>query len=107
MHTAIRRSLCCVMAASLFFVVQVRAASVAPGGYTNDFALQPFAEDWATASRLGLQADAYDMDADVNAFIVASAVTNQTVARPNNPPGVLTNATWGSISRRGPAVLAE
>src|SRR5688572_1712000 len=97
MCNAIYRQLSCFVAASLLITAIARCASVSPGGYTNDFAIQPPAEDWATASRVGLQGDVYDMDVDVNANITAAGVTNQTVARANNPPGLLTNATWSSI----------
>jgi len=101
MHNVIRSrrtsGLAGFIVASLLFTATVRSASVSPAGYTNDFTIQPPAEDWATASRPGVAGDIYDQDADVNAFIAASAVTNQTVLRANNPPGLLTNATWSSV----------
>src|SRR6185369_143875 len=61
-----------VLGAFVFHDNNARAASVtAAGGYTNDFAVQPAAADWATFSRAGGAGDTYDSDADVNANITA------------------------------------
>ncbi len=74
----------------------VPAAVVGPAGYTNDFAVQPAAADWATATRAGGGADAYVMDTDVNANITAAGVTAQTAGNVNNPATQLATASWSS-----------
>ena len=75
-----------------------RAASVGPGGYTNDFSTQPAAADWATASVAGLTSDitnAAGMDTAV-ATLTAAGITTQVVSNANNPPAGLATATWSS-----------
>ena len=72
------------------------AAVVGPVGYTNDFAVQPPAADWATSTRTGAAADVYDSDTDVNANIIATAVTTQTTLDAGNPPPKIATATWSS-----------
>jgi len=66
-----------VVAAFLVFSDKVRAATVGPSGYTNDFTVQPQATDWATFSQQGSSGDSYNMDTDVNAAITAAGVTAQ------------------------------
>jgi len=96
MHSPVRKLLfsCGLL---LLAEIALQAAGIGPSGYTNDFSAQPSEFDWATWSRPGAQGDTYDPDADVNAIITASGVTNQTVLRANNPPGLLGPATWSSV----------
>jgi hypothetical protein len=77
-------------------VIPPTGGLVGTTGYTNSFAVQPPASEWATVSRAGAAADTYDMDQDVNAMITASAVTNRTVASEENPPAANASATWSS-----------
>src|ERR1051325_5792353 len=97
MQNALQRLCLFVAAFGGFVAATANGAVVGPAGYTNDFALQPSEQDWASWSRPGTQTDVYDTDADVNAAISASGVTNQTASRPNNPVGSVATATWSSI----------
>ena len=84
--------------AALLIANGVRAASVGPGGYTNDFSAQPAAADWATFSLTGAAADltaATGMDTAVQA-VAASAITSQVGADTGNPPAANALALWSS-----------
>src|SRR4051812_32089308 len=85
MHNAIQRSFLLFCAASLFLARSASAASVGSTGYTNSFDTQPLAEDWATVSRSGAQADNYDLDVDVNGNTAAIIVTNRPASDVNDP----------------------
>jgi hypothetical protein len=82
----------------LLLAGRAMAASVGPAGYTNAFATQPPAADWATLSIPGGAADTYDLDSDVNTnlSVTAATISFQTVSNVNNPASQLTNATWSS-----------
>jgi hypothetical protein len=72
------------------------AAVVGPTGYTNDFATQPTATDWATASITGGAGDNYTMDTEVNTAINQLNVTNRVASAPGNPPNAAATAVWAS-----------
>src|SRR3954469_118863 len=91
--------LCSAILVAFIFVLlpaPLPAAVVGPTGYTNAFSSQPPAADWATFNRTGAPADAYDMDADVNANITAAGVGTQVTADAANPPAKAANAVWSS-----------
>lgn len=76
----------------------VRAASVGLAGYTNAFAAQPPASDWATFSIAGATADV-STPAGVTAevqLVSASSITQQPQADAASPPPFLATATWSS-----------
>lgn len=73
-----------------------QAATVGPAGYTNSFATQPAASDWATLNRVGGGADAYDMDADVNANVSAATVVTAITAAAADPAAAAATASWSS-----------
>jgi hypothetical protein len=73
----------------------LHAANVGPSGYTNDFATQPLAADWATFTVPGGTADAYDLDASVNAAITPNTVTNVTLTA-GNPPSPALRGVWST-----------
>jgi hypothetical protein len=73
-----------------------RGANVTPAGYTNAFATQPPAADWATVSVNGAAGDTYDMDVDVNARIAATNVTTQVSSSATDPVGLGLRASWSS-----------
>ena len=75
-------------------IVVPTGALVGPGGYTNTFTAQPPATDWATLGGAGGASDEYDMDAEVNATLTASAFTAPVAASSGNPPGAAGTATW-------------
>ncbi|HTD67856.1 MAG TPA: Ig-like domain-containing protein, partial [Candidatus Limnocylindria bacterium] len=91
---AIQRTLLVsVSAVFLLFAGHTRAAIVGPSGYTNDFATQPAATNFATISTGTSGNDTYDPDEAMNA-ITAAGVTAQTTA--NASTGTLATATWSS-----------
>ncbi|MDB6035876.1 MAG: hydrolase, partial [Verrucomicrobiales bacterium] len=85
-----------IFATLLLLTRAVPAAVVGAAGYTNAFSTQPSAADWATFNRTGAPADAYDMDADLNANITAAGVTAPVTADSGNPPAKAGNAVWSS-----------
>jgi hypothetical protein len=85
-----------IAALSTAIAPHTQAAEVGGSGYTNAFATQPLAADWATVSMPGAAADAYDMDSDVSANIILGGVTAPTSADAGNPPAANLNATWSS-----------
>src|SRR4051794_10564513 len=90
------RLVCVVIVASLLSAGRGLGASVGPSGYTNNFAVQPPAADWATLSMAGAGGDIYDTDAHVNANITASGVNAQTIADNANAPAAHASAKWSS-----------
>ncbi|MBN2508110.1 MAG: metallophosphoesterase [Verrucomicrobia bacterium] len=72
-------------------------ASVEPDtGYGSGFDTQPVAADWTTTSVDGSASDSYDMDQDVNATVVATAVTAAPMSVSASPPEADAMATWSS-----------
>ncbi len=79
-------------------VPDLRAASVGVGGYTNAFALQPPAADWATFSLAGGNGDVGTtaaMDAAVQG-ITASSVTARPTLDGTDPVAASSVASWSS-----------
>jgi len=62
------------------------AAVVGPSGYSTEFNTHPRRSEWATYSRPGNANDNYDMNADVNAFITATIVTNEILGNVTSDP---------------------
>src|SRR5262245_51637331 len=85
-----------VVLATVFLANSAISATVEPGGYTNDFGIQPSAGDWATFSAAGQAQDNYEVDADVNANITAGSVTSQTTSNSAVPALQMGTATWSS-----------
>ena len=76
----------------------VRAASVGPSGYANDFSTQPSAADWSFLNVAGAGTDittAAGMDAAVE-LLTAGGITSQAVADTGNPPAL---NDWIGISK--------
>ena len=74
------------------------AAVVGPTGYTNDFALQPAANEWSSTSIAGGAGDSTSpatLDADAQT-LAASGITAATVANGTDPADFNALATWGS-----------
>jgi len=93
---ALARFLGGLLAAGLMATVQTWAAGVGPSGYTNNFATQPTAADWATLSISGGGTDSYDIDSEVNTTMSAGGVVTVTLLDGGNPPGAGGLATWSS-----------
>lgn len=98
MKTPVRFLSILALAAPLLFAAGARAALVPPGGYTNDFATQPPAADWATVSVAGGATDTYTLDTDVNASVTAAGVTAQTTPATGTPAAGATTAIWNSAA---------
>jgi hypothetical protein len=56
----------------------------------------PVAADWATSSRAGGVADAYDMDVDVQTNIAAAVVTTAITSSASDPAAASLRAVWSS-----------
>jgi hypothetical protein len=85
---------------SITAIPPANAAVVGPGGYTNNFTTRPPATDWATFSRIGTAADAYDMDGEVSAVITADGVNIQVLnITEGNPPGANQLAVWSQLGQ--------
>ena len=84
------------LTAAIAVVTTVRAASVGPAGYTNDFSTQPVAADWSTATFAGAAGDATTaVQVDTNvATLVATAITGQLNASNASPPNAFATAVW-------------
>ncbi len=87
---------CALVLTVLILAGKAGAASVTPSGYSNAFAEQPLAADWATFSRAGAAGDNYDSDVDVNANVTAAGVSAQTMLVATDPPAANGTATWSS-----------
>ncbi len=83
-----------------------RAASVTPGGYTNDFSSPPVAADFATASYVGFSSDILDaagLDAAVAQLTAASIITPITSAAgapPNGAGTAIFNSAGNNLQTR-------
>src|SRR5437870_4877501 len=87
-----------ILLAVLSCAAGVQAASVGPGGYTNNFTIQPSAADWSTVAFPGAAGDTTTtsvMDTDINT-LTAAGINGQTTADVNNPPAATGPATWCS-----------
>src|SRR5688572_25173898 len=90
---------CFVVLSCLCVALEGFGTSVPATGYTNSFATQPAASDWATLSVTGGGGDSYDLDTDVNGGITAGIVIAQTVMSSSDPASANGLATWSSPGR--------
>ncbi len=87
--------------ALLLAVPGVRAASVGPGGYANDFSSQPAAADFATTVLLGIASDISDA-AGLNAAVAAltfGSITGQLPLQTGTPPAPFSDASYNDTGK--------